>query len=866
MPRVRRTIKINKTNIDKRTKAYKTAMLREQAIKNNEKRAIELAIKEQERIVRKLQSKLVKAIDALNRIKNNATQRRQENAVSKIAKAFKKYKEDKANKTYSYTLYFLAYISPVEKDEYLENLPNRRRQRRQAEFIKNYRKLRKVQYHSRVRMPQGIMPRTEKIEERILNYSIDQGVDIEHIIKHIDYLYATTGLNFNAFLFEDEQVNDKRKVARFENEKYHNNQQGLPSSKYIKMERLEENADGKLVQDSILPVAPFACCYDILIHYFKQAFEKNFNRSKKSAGKQFDLQFLQSFFGKDGSDYGLTINEFLQFFIHYNLFLVIHSIDGKILLEHRPTNLNKGYGKEGLHLIAYNNHLTAITNNLHSIKLTGKKDAELLKKPSAFFTLKKDDADELEHKKVIMLKASDEAELLKILFSIKRSCRIIFDGDIIDAIKLLMKSGIHPQVSSNITDITSISLFFTEKHTRDDGKEEEYQIYISIETPNTIPTMTSEIMDVITNEDLLQYQTIQNQFEIMLFKKEYSSDRSDDMKQIDTKCPKPLCMAFGDKIIDCELSAVDMNKSYASNLCSFDRLGVFNLFSSIDDIEFKIEELVETAFYVCRFTDDHICDEDLLLSYNCYFVGKQKIEDRHLFITSGFELKEIYGNTISPLEVLQAMYPYKSVENPVASKMQNLFSDKVKLPTVLKKNIPNILVGKTGKTTKKARRTYLDSNVNALKRHLNELKNTQGFNSKIVDPFNILPSGKDKLYLATEEVSTELNNGFFPITLYVMMRQRTKLWTLFKFLKHIGVKAYGCRTDCIYINEAELTQQQLQHIQSCCNADRFGGVKYQEKKPVKICRNWNLTEEEIDNQLGNYRELPMDLSELDLYD
>ncbi len=31
--------------------------------------------------------------------------------------------------------------------------------------------------------------------------------------------------------------------------------------------------------------------------------------------------------------------------------------------------------------------------------------------------------------------------------------------------------------------------------------------------------------------------------------------------------------------------------------------------------------------------------------------------------------------------------------------------------------------------------------------------------------------------------------------------------------------------------------------------NRFGGVKYQETKSVKILKNWNLTDDEIDEQI-----------------
>jgi hypothetical protein len=847
-----------------------------------------MAVKERKNEIRNKIRNLEKELERLNNIRtfrkeNERNARKQKKNINEqrlrlvIEKGKKRIAENN-NKKHSYTLHFLRFVPNSEYEAYMKMVGGRNRRRRETNFItldgRKFKKIQKITYVAKRKLTRDGTLFLRRDDDFVIDNAIDAIKNsVSNVISNLDSI-------LEGYFFENEQPYNENNVndINIEDEIHNDNVENIiPTSKYVSSIRNDMDItrinddnvnDFKLVSEPIKKVALYACCFDILIHYFAEGFEKYWNKNKGGKGKclnkKFDLQYLKEFFNVEGENYGLTIKQFAEFFIKNKLYLVVHNIKGAILYEYRPETENRNVGKLGLHLISYNNHLVACTNNVKSLEQKNINSATLISQPSTFFSFVQDDEELEEERRLIIKKASNEVELLKILFSIKRSVKIIYERSIVEAIKLLMKWGINPSVNGTLLNIKSCSVIFNEI----DDKGKDYVIRICIESVNTIPAMTEDLLSKINDEQLLKFQTLQNKLESVLFKKEYCSDRSEDMKMLDKFVPRPLKTSFGDKIMNDYLSGIDRNKSYPSIVSKdIQYIGIFTLMDSLKEEleEIKYDDILHTAFYICQFTDEHLCDEDLILSHNTTYSssekGKEKIVERNTFITCGYVLRMIYGKTKSPLKILQSLKPMKTVVNPLSKPFDELFnSDKVDLDMSLKKCIGNVIIGKTRTIVKKSRRSYIDTNKEAVIRSINEVKQLEGFKSEIIEPINIAEQGMKPLYFAIEQVEKELNNGFNCISNYVYMLSRLHVWAMYRYLVKKGIKPLGVNTDCVYFNENDLTDIQREQIMKKCDKNQFGGIKFQEKKPVMVKSNWNLSTEEIEKQ--SKQKMTVDLDDI----
>ena len=762
----------------------------------------------------------------------------------------KQYRKDNVKTSYSMVL--LSEYSDAQYKEYMDMVGGRtltksQKKKREKEFVemngKRYMKLQKVNMISKRKIKKKFVSSSDDIINR---YAIpEQRQTIVNVYHDVDYETAPV----DAFMFEKETVIGNTPIVDVQ---YHNSSHVLPSSKWVQSRRQPEGSD-KLVKSPVNKVGEYSCCYDIFIHYFKEPIEKYWNTQKKNKGKLLDLKFLLSITGKDSEDLGLTLSEYSLIFKEFKKFLTVHDTKGAILFDYQPETESRAMGgKRGIHLIAYNGHLVPVTNNLKELE---QKDWKLgedkLKTPSAFITFKESDPEEEEARKFIIKKADDDVELLKILFTIKRSVRIIYNGDMIEAILLLIKMGIHPSIFGTTIQVKSCSIIFNEI---DSDTEQEYTIRIVIQSLETFSGISEDTLTNATDEDILKFQEISTKFEKMLFQKQYCSDRSDDMKLLDKFTPKPLSnMSLGNKLMNEYLIGIDRNKSYASMLSrDVPSIGVFTLFDSLEIIpeNFSKEDIISTAFYICEFTDEKLCDEDLAISYNSYWdeENSKEIVETHTFVTVGSSLSNYLGNTQSPLKVLQVLKPMKSVRNPLCEELKNLFEKENDLPMGLKKPIGNILIGKTRNITKKNRRVLLDTDYNLVKETIDAVRNN---NNKIIEPIN-LNDEKNPLWFACEEVERELNNGFNYISNVIYMIQRHHLWDMQRWLNKRGIQPRGIKTDCVMFEENLLTEAQRKELNRVCNAEKFGGIKFEKEKWVDSSKNWNLSLDEIKKQKSKF--------------
>lgn len=224
----------------------------------------------------------------------------------------------------------------------------------------------------------------------------------------------------------------------------------------------------------------------------------------------------------------------------------------------------------------------------------------------------------------------------------------------------------------------------------------------------------------------------------------------------------------------------------------------------------KIKQVpVFSVFDIYKKYDDHVIED---YTYYIVKIHDARREDSILF---NKEISRVFGFVLKcdkniKYEVLYYRRPSKIENVDFASAVDTLFKNK-QITYDDKKNIVCITTGLLEKKKNTAYLAKIFENFNeaqcyALK-YTGDVKSLHVFENKEVEEYDeaekcavTTMSSKitNSIHLAKIEKSERLINGFTPIKDMIYYIQRMKLFELYNKLDELGVKVFGCKTDCLF--------------------------------------------------------------------
>ena len=593
-----------------------------------------------------------------------------------------------------------------------------------------------------------------------------------------------------------EDISKKKVDGGLKTRKLKDNNKKVLCCRYMKIVKNPKCTDIENLAVDISTVKG-GCWIDLLLNVYTKSFNKRCKRFKISADTLID--FLGR---KPNDDYSYSIEEVLPFFVKFKLTLKVHNPKGQLIFSYMPEKYNHDHPKSMI--IVSNNHVYRMNyliasieqrvnhkklelkapSNTYKVKIIEEEEDSATKKKNEDSATKKKKKKKKKVKKEVIKQyymANCEDELIQLIITAVGDIEILTTFHLDETIKTLYDAGIMPEIlSTKFGNVIKFRLGF-----------DEYSVVINNTLYSNLPCDIDDIKN-ITKDDWMQYEKFKGELfasTIQAKKRSYYSDNLDECISVNKRYA--LIKSFQETQTENKIYEIDCVKSYASILQDIPSFGVFTVFDnfkSYQDEEIKIE-----AFYIVK--RPHILS-----------VAEKVLFDRKYIMMSGYSIISL---GLLKLNIIQVIYPYKSVTNDAGVLIKKIFKSSMSM--VLKKYTCNSFIGSMGKLNNRNTEYCLTDS------------------EEEIEEFSVLTGEyhqlDNDLYISQNSKSTKLINGFYPLQHMIYCYQRVKLYNIIIMAQKHNFDILGCKTDAIFIQETESSDFT---IKDKCTG-KFGEVKFTEK-------------------------------------
>lgn len=552
------------------------------------------------------------------------------------------------------------------------------------------------------------------------------------------------------------------------------------------------------------------CGYEIIQQQFHKTFEANRRYYK------FDVMDLKSIWNVvrpedeyDPADLGLTLPQFMRFFMRFELALVVMDQNNRILTEYcyEPTKENKKLSPFRTFVISHNNHLYLCNDNLRSFQqkldamIEKQKDAERVAASPYYFLRDTKGQKFLWLNNINDLYALDVKNCEQLVTSDEHPSTLLIycETDLMNLTStLISKAKYEPNVKMVNGIIKAVYLKIDGvdvticKPCDFDGEPDQHIGHQSLfEKYNE---WNNKLYDALLNVNT---------------KSTYSASVAEALDLYHRRPLKGYISSYKGPVY-----AGDFCKAYTACLMGLEYLPAVNVFD-----EFK--------FY----------DQSPIKPENSYIVRAPKNIDRRAFLL--FDAERVWMNGSDLIEVMEEidldghieamLEPSRKVSNIARSVIVGLWMSD--LPEQHKKNIVNINIGMAGKKVNTKEKAFVFQD------ELEAYAFAQANKQKRV----FWPITKDdvRVCLVNESVGeAKLCDGFRLIQQAIYSRMRVKLWKEAKDKEVVAIN-----TDCIYVKPFDgLVETAKPHSLesigqiwwSKVERPTFGRIKFEEKPKLRL--------------------------------
>lgn len=760
---------------------------------------LQIQVKEQEREIRRL----------MNKIKSKNT----------VRKALKKYVKDKKTK-YSYDVYSKVALNQDEID-IINQKTGRKKNIINDTYFENA-------FIGRITFTRRMKENYEGDHSLLKRIVRTQLNEFQRKIRNI----SDSGDAPDGYRLKNEQVENDIKVdigALNRSIVYDNRNKTIQHPLIVNKINKEATEPSKFIQDIIRTTGKMSCGVDIIMTlqenwdktYSKKLTVEVVKKQLKQIANENNLEIDETD-GKFGTSNELIGLWFLQIakicFTCVDTFgVLIYPIEEASVKAFQEMKVNKHLGYRGIYVLQANNHYYKINECVQSIAhQISTREYTAIGKPSEFF-MTFDKEKEKDKKQYTIDEIKDVSQIFLKLKQVEGNTKFYYPHSIADVIMYLKNEiGIMPIGLGSVINVDGCYIEI--------GADED-RFRITFQSLASYKKDKDDMLLDLTKEQLTTYEEINSKLYKKLFKSEYMSDMSDDLKEAFSKIPSPLQTFFDyEACVNAgNFCGIDANKSYAYAL---HLLGGIPRYSIFDDYQtYNGEEIEHHNLYTCEWVASKrtICDNLLSMI---------KEEEQTQFTVFGFVLEAMkeYSELryISEYKIIKFIKPYEVLENPIQEDIKNIFNENVKLPMSLKKNIPNFLVGMCAKRKNTNKKIYLSTDKKELTYQRKQLE------GKVMNLTNISHIN-DELMFFCQSNSTDYNNGLYAVNAMIYCISRLRNILLYTRMMNLGITPLGVKVDLLYFDYAKLNEKQKNWV-SKLDKNTWGGFKaeYNKKKPENL--------------------------------
>lgn len=553
-----------------------------------------------------------------------------------------------------------------------------------------------------------------------------------------------------------------------------------------------------------------SCLLSVIIDTYHNEFNKKKSDGKRRYKNNITYEYLCNLLELELKDntIGCTIEESLKFFHKFNLGLKVFDIYCNLIHDYTPKNINKVIKPSTLYLITTNSHVFRLKDDLKSLDSLYKNIYIKGLEVTNTYKILQDKTDDINYivcdsvENIIsnLEHISTEAEDKQIIYIQYSNCLNRLTYDFIYKYKYL------PDVKIDGVMVTNINLNL---------KINDKKLNINISSVDKAELIDNNdiIFDELSKEKLTvythEYNKVYYNIYHWLVNKKHISKYNDKYKILENDTPfTPLCCVL--KNTKSELIALDINKSYTSNLMNMEFVPVFTQFDTYEKF------------------DDHIIED-----YTLYYIksNNNSIESSILFSyrysrAYGYKLNKIDNNLYTVLYFKRPSNLYKSNSK---NKINEVYENEI-LSSSSKKNIINIVLGLLEKKRNKKSKVKLFLNEHEAEYYIEECGGRKNDLSFFQDCENgIYMNGNTEhknIYTVENKIEKDLINGFLPIKEMVYDIQRLKLYDMYMKCKNNNIKVYGIKTDCLLLDKDDIL-----YVSKLFNlSNDIGGLKIEYNK------------------------------------
>lgn len=564
-----------------------------------------------------------------------------------------------------------------------------------------------------------------------------------------------------------------------------------------------------------------ACWFSLIIDTYKVSIEKYYKNIKLTYRSLYELLYPDREF--DETDLSTNFKYVVEgFFKKFKLAIYVFDINKKIRCHYDPKNegqvRNKNVSPECIYVMLHNNHVIRFNHDLNSLnkKLeTFTLENDLILEPHKYYSLPK----QVDSKQLIVIE--DYNHLLDIIQNESGSFEAIYNGDLFELwrdIYTAQKYECDLRMQGNY--ITSISL----------NNIKNVKIRIS----NMYSTNAGFIE--IENDTLYNnFITTQKKFMTSLLNKNYLSKYSNQVNEMFSYYKRGGIIGSFTELSNKQGLMLDYNKYYTYILVDMPKIPVINTFDNFT--KYNGSAVQDLSIYFYKKLDNKV-------SYPL---------NRH-GLMYGYNYKRFKPN----VELLAVLTPSKLKDNNSESVVKELYENE-QLDETMKKFIVNQTVGMTAKRFNKNHYSKAFTNQKEAEsnksRYGGHIFDRYLFPEVKVNSQYDLPSKKstsdEKVYLHYINRKTEINEGFYPIALYIYDTAEAELFELKQKAEYVGMEVVGVNTDCIYTKDTEYLDvfkqeyPELFNYKSKVDFNSIGKLKYEYKdfqnmRRLEVRENYNI--------------------------
>lgn len=508
-----------------------------------------------------------------------------------------------------------------------------------------------------------------------------------------------------------------------------------------------------------------ACWYSVIIDTFKNSWDSWYKNNPLT------YSFLYKLFHgvemEDNCDMSLNFDTVVnKFFKPYKIGVVLFDVNYLIRCKYLPRDnglsRNKHITPNVLYVMLHQKHITRINKDLNSLtkKLdVFEKEVQLEVRPT--FTLPKE----------------KDNRTFRVIDNVDDIIKVITEGedDYIEVIYNQDLMVLWREIRDNID--FEMEIHFV-GNTISSLKYEDLKKTILIKD---VYSMDAGQLFFDNETEYVNFVNSKNTFSTKLLNKNYLSRYSENVNQVfHTYTRGGVIGGFDTSVDDYNLLALDYNKYYTKQLMNMPYIPVINSFDNF--VEYKGEDIEEMNLYIYEKLDDE-------LTYPLQRQG----------IIYGFNIKRRNPN----VKLIAVLQPNTLKENKTKLFINELY-DNDEIDLDVKKFIVNQTIGMTNKKFNK--KYYSRAFTNKEDAVSNYTKYGGGLFEHYLytlDELNkdIYDSTDEKIYFHYCHQKVELEEGFYPIGLFILDSAEAELFDLVDKARLQGMKVYGVNTDCVYVDK-----------------------------------------------------------------